>query len=170
MRKKLLVLFFTICITVSLIGCGNSKRNTAADNKNNIAEDKQPNQTKMDSSSKPSDNKPKETEPTSGESLENTEEEKTDAGELVDGMRAEFKEAMDSYEEFFDEYCAFMKKYKESGSAVSMLTDYTDYIKKYADAMDKLDKINDEELNSAELKYYTEVMGRINQKLLEVST
>jgi len=49
MGKKLLVLFFTVCITVSLIGCSNSEKNTAADNKDNIAEDKQPNHTKMDS-------------------------------------------------------------------------------------------------------------------------
>ncbi len=32
--------------------------------------------------------------------------------ELVDGMRPEFKAAMDSYEEFYDDYCELMKKYE----------------------------------------------------------
>lgn len=31
---------------------------------------------------------------------------------MVDGMRVSFKEAMDSYEKFFDEYVAFMKNIK----------------------------------------------------------
>ena len=34
--------------------------------------------------------------------------------DMVDGMHRDFKEAMDSYEEFFDEYVAFMKKYENS--------------------------------------------------------
>lgn len=89
-------------------------------------------------------------------------------GKLVDGMRPEFKEAMDSYEAFFDEYCDFMRKYSESSDVMAMLGDYADYMNKYVDAMQKLDEIGEEELNSAELKYYMEVMGRINQKLLKL--
>lgn len=89
--------------------------------------------------------------------------------ELVDGMRPEFKDAMDSYEVFFNEYCDFMKAYRESTDTVGMLAEYTDYMGKYVDAMEKLDKIGEEEMNNAELKYYTEVMGRINQKLLSIA-
>ncbi|MDE7061904.1 MAG: hypothetical protein K2O73_01500, partial [Lachnospiraceae bacterium] len=89
--------------------------------------------------------------------------------EYVGGMRVAFKEAMDSYEAFFDEYCEFMKKYSDATDPSGMLTDYLEYLEKYADAMEKLGKIGEEELNSAELKYYTEVMGRINQKLLDVT-
>lgn len=36
--------------------------------------------------------------------------------ELVDGMRPEFKEEMDNYEAFYDEYCDIMKKYVENPS------------------------------------------------------
>lgn len=89
--------------------------------------------------------------------------------EYVDGMRLTFKEAMDSYEVFFDEYCEFMEKYSDATDTSGMLTDYLEYMKKYADAMEKLGKIGEEDLNSEELKYYTEVMGRINQKLLDVA-
>ncbi len=100
---------------------------------------------------------------------EESAEKEENNGELVDGMRPEFKEAMDSYEAFFDEYCDFMKKYSESSDVTAMLGDYTDYMTKYADAMQKLGEIGEEELNNVELKYYTEVMGRINQKLIEVA-
>ncbi len=90
------------------------------------------------------------------------------SGGLVNGMRPEFKEAMDSYEEFFDEYCEFMKKYNSSSDPSSMIGDYLSFMSRYTETMAKLDAINDDELNYVELAYYTEVMARINQKLLEI--
>ena len=39
----------------------------------------------------------------------------------------------------------------------------------YADAMDKLQKMNSENLTIEEQKYYIEVMARIEKKLLEAS-
>ena len=99
-----------------------------------------------------------------------TEQSTEASSELVDGMRPEFKEAMDSYEEFFDEYCAFMKKYKDSNNAISLLGDYTNYMTKYVDMTEKMNEWNsDEEMTNEELKYYIEVTGRINQKLLDIS-
>ena len=41
-------------------------------------------------------------------------DENSDA-DLVDGMRPEFKEAMDSYEEFYEEYCEVSKGLKRTG-------------------------------------------------------
>ena len=76
---------------------------------------------------------------------------------------------MDSYEEFFNEYCEFMKKYTNSDDAASMLADYTDYMTKYTETMEKMDTINQDELSTAEVAYYTEVSARISQKLLEVA-
>lgn len=93
----------------------------------------------------------------------------TNSGELVNGMRPEFKEAMDSYEAFFDEYCAFMKKYNSSSNPSSMLSDYMSFMSRYTETMTKLNEISDDEMNNAELLYYTEVMARINQKLLEIT-
>lgn len=97
------------------------------------------------------------------------DDEKSAEAALIDGMRPEFKETMDSYEAFFDEYVAFMQKYTEdTSSALSMLGDYTKFMTQYADAMEKMDALGEEDLNDAELKYYIEVTGRINQKLLSV--
>lgn len=92
------------------------------------------------------------------------------SNELVNGMRPEFKEAMDSYEAFFDEYCAFMEKYIASdGSDVSLSLDYANYMSKYAEMMADFEAWEDEEMNDAETAYYIQVQTRINEKLLEVA-
>ena len=46
---------------------------------------------------------------------------------------------------------------------------YISFISRYAETMDKLDEIDDEEMNNGELLYYMEVMARINEKLLAIS-
>lgn len=113
----------------------------------------------------PSATENEDTQPTSDPST-STEE----TSELVDGMRPEFKEAMDSYEAFFDEYVAFMKKYAASdGSDLTLLTDYADYMSKYADMMADFEAWDSEDMNTAETAYYIEVQSRISQKLLEVA-
>ena len=106
-------------------------------------------------------------EPTEKETEPSTEP--TTKTNLVNGMRPEFKEAMASCEDFFDEYCKFMEKYSKNPSDLSLLTDYTDFMSKYSDYMKKLEAWEDEDMNDAELKYYTEVMLRIEKKLLEVA-
>ncbi|MCM1334515.1 MAG: hypothetical protein NC084_02075 [Bacteroides sp.] len=82
------------------------------------------------------------------------------------GIRPEFKEAMDSYEAFFDEYCKIMTAYAENPSDLSLMLQYLEYLEKYSEMADKLDEIGDDDLSEAELLYYTEVMSRINKKLL----
>ena len=85
-------------------------------------------------------------------------------------MRPEFKEAMDSYEAFFDEYVAFMEKYAASdGNDLSLLSDYASYMSKYADMMADLEAWDSADMNTAETAYYIEVQSRISQKLLEVA-
>lgn len=89
--------------------------------------------------------------------------------ELVDGMRPEFKEAMDSYEAFYDEYCDIIKKYSENPSDIKLLSNYTDMLAKAAEMTEKFDAWEDSDLNSVELTYYLDVSSRIAKKLLEVS-
>ncbi len=90
--------------------------------------------------------------------------------ETPEGLRSDFKEAMDSYEAFMDEYVEFMKKYKESdGSDLSLLADYADYMAKYADFIEDFELWEDEELSDEELAYYIKVQARVNEKLTEVA-
>ena len=86
-----------------------------------------------------------------------------------DGVRPEFKEAMDSYEKFFDEYIDFMDKYSKSDNPTGMFLDYVSYMTQFTETMEKMDAIGEEKLSAEELLYYTEVCSRINQKLLQVS-
>lgn len=84
-------------------------------------------------------------------------------------IRSDFKTAMDSYEKFFDEYAAIMKKYANNPTDTSILADYTKYMGKYAQMMSDFEKWESEDMNDSELAYYLEVQGRITKKLLEVS-
>lgn len=72
-------------------------------------------------------------------------------------------------EAFIDEYVAFMKKYSDNPSDVSLLADYTKYMSKYADMVEKFDKWESEDLNDAELAHYIDVQARVSKKLLEVA-
>ena len=99
----------------------------------------------------------------------NATETKPNDTDLVDGMRKDFKDAMDSYEAFMDEYVSFMKKYSDNPSDVGLLADYTKYMSKYADMVEKFDKWESEDLNDAELAYYIDVQARVSKKLLEVA-
>lgn len=85
------------------------------------------------------------------------------------GVNADFKATMDSYEEFFNDYVDFMKKYKNSTDITSMASDYADYMTKYSDMMQKLNDIKSEDLSTADLAYYNEVSARITKKLAEVA-
>lgn len=80
----------------------------------------------------------------------------------------DFKAAMDSYEAFFDEYIAFMKKYKDNPGDMTLLSELSEYMKKYSEYTSKMTSIKTDELSPADLAYYTEIHSRILKKLAEV--
>lgn len=100
-----------------------------------------------------------------------SEEPKETSTKLVNGMRPEFKEAMDSYEKFMTEYCDFMKKYADSnGNDLTLLADYAKYMSEYSKFVSDFEKWDsDESMNTAETAYYIDVQARVSKKLLEVS-
>lgn len=107
--------------------------------------------------------------PTNTETKTNTKEDNSLTNTTTTSkneIRAEFKEAMDSYEAFIDDYVTIMKKYKASnGTDTSILTDYSTYMSKYSELSQKIQKWSSESLNDAELSYYTEVLSRVSQKI-----
>ena len=147
--KKIASLILVLFIVCSLAACGTSN----IDNIPNISEKETAFATL-----------PEMTSPTEATHPAATEEVKEE-----NSVGAEFKAAMDSYEAFFDEYVAIMKKYKENPMDMSILADYASYMGQYADMMQKLEKWEGENLNAVELAYYVEVQARITQKLLEVA-
>ncbi len=85
------------------------------------------------------------------------------------GVSPEFKQYMDSCEAFFDEYLAFMASMDEAGDGFGVLLRYAEMMERYAEVMDSLDAIDEEELSTADEIYYLEVLSRINRKLLEAT-
>lgn len=85
-----------------------------------------------------------------------------------DGIRPEFKEAMDSYEAFFDKYVDFMNNYDSSD--VTLVAKYAEYLAQYADMMDKMDKMGDDAMNDAETSYFIKVQSNVLAKLATVKT
>lgn len=118
---------------------------------------------------KPSTDSNPSTQPTTEPSTEATTPAATEEKKDNNSIDSEFKSAMDSYEEFFDEYVAIMKKYKANPADLSILSDYAKYMGQYADMMQKFEQWENEDLNTAEAAYYVDVQARITQKLLEVA-
>ena len=109
------------------------------------------------------------TQPSTEPSAEATTPAATEEQKDNNSIDPDFKAAMDSYEKFFDEYVAIMKKYKANPTDISILSDYAKYMGQYADMMQKFEKWENEDLNTAEAAYYVDVQARITQKLLEVA-
>lgn len=63
---------------------------------------------------------------------------------------------MDSYEAFFDEYVAFMKKYNNASSedVLGMISDYNDYLRQCTETMEKIEAIDEDELSAEEALYF----------------
>lgn len=84
------------------------------------------------------------------------------------GIRPEFKEAMDSYEAFYNEYCDLLAEYTANPTDLTLLTKYAAMITK-AEEMDKKFAAWDEgDLTPEELKYYLDVTARVEKKLLDL--
>lgn len=111
-------------------------------------------------------------EPKSEENIDTEEPDDSESNNnsnTVDGMRKDFKNAMDSYEKFMNEYVDFMKKYTKNPADPSLLSDYTDYLSKYSKFVSDFEKWESDDMNTKEAAYYIEVQNRVNKKLLEIA-
>lgn len=98
----------------------------------------------------------------------NTEaDEPTQSGDGSDTIRSEFKEAMDSYEAFYTEYCEFMKEYSENPTDLTLLAKYSDMLVKAEEMNEAFEEWDEDELNSEELKYYLDVNNRVMKMLVD---
>lgn len=102
---------------------------------------------------------------TKSDETRSAENEKTD-DMLVNGMRKDFKEAMDSYEAFYDSYVEFMNSY-DSADLV-MLAKYGELLVQMEEMNKKFEQWENEDLNDAELAYYIDVQARVSKKLLDI--
>lgn len=81
----------------------------------------------------------------------------------------EFKETMDAYEAFYDEYIEFMNKYKSGEvDVIGMLNDYSEMLTKLDEWTKRMDAIDESTLTPADSAYYLLVTLRVEKKLLEI--
>lgn len=91
------------------------------------------------------------------------------ASESIDGMRPEFKEAMDAYEAFYEEYCEFMISYKENPTDTDLLLKYSELLTNVEEIEKAFEEWDEAEMNDVELKYYLDVTNRVMKMLVDVS-
>ena len=100
---------------------------------------------------------------------ESKDEDTTATTDQTSGVDPDLKAFLDSYEEFVDEYVVFMKKYMaDPTNAVSMLSEYSEIMGKYADFAEKVDQYDSKEMSTEDAKYYLEVTTRCSQKMLDI--
>lgn len=112
-------------------------------------------------------------EPVQEEVVEEQQEEAQVEEEVIveesNEVTPSFKEQMDAYEAFFDEYIALMESVQSDPTLVTS-TKYIEFLGKYMEYTQALDNINEAELTDADYLYYLEVNTRIQEKLLKASS
>lgn len=162
MKKKLLVIL-GLCFAVGLSGTACGSNSSARASEDTIIEesiDDSDNSEEVETEVEDTGDTSDDEAETDEQTEEETEAESTD----LEGIRPEFKEAMDSYESFMNEYCEFMSKLEESNYDSSLMDEYNDYVDKYADVMNSFSKIGTEEMSDEEAKYYSDVNLRMLEK------
>ena len=92
----------------------------------------------------------------------------TEAEDTNSESDTDFREMIDSYEAFMNEYVDFMKEYKNSDDTMGMLTEYTEIMAKYSDWVKKIGEVDQSSLSADDLAYFLEVTGRVTEKLASV--
>ncbi len=92
-----------------------------------------------------------------------------EAPAAADGIRPEFKAAMDSYEAFYTEYCDLLAQYKENPTDLGLLTKYGEMLAKVGEMDEAFDEWDEDELSSEELKYYLDVNNRVIKMMVDVA-
>lgn len=85
-----------------------------------------------------------------------------------EGMRPEFKEAMDGYETFFNEVYDLMNALMENPSDLSLLVSLQEKALMIPEMTEEFQAWSESEMSLEEAVYYMEVATRISKKLLEI--
>ena len=108
------------------------------------------------------------TEEDSDEDDEDDDEDDEDDGEIdVSLVDPELKAFLDSYEAYMDEYIDFMKKMADDPNDITVITEYADMMKKYAEFAQAVEAYDTDEMSEIDSLYYIEVMTRVSAKLME---
>ena len=86
------------------------------------------------------------------------------------GIRPEFKEAIDSYVAFFQEYYDFMVAYAENPTDLELIGKLADMMEKSTTMSQEFEQLDQSEMSTEELAYYLDALNQIQQLLLDASS
>lgn len=92
-------------------------------------------------------------------------EPKPESSSSASTVTPEFKEKLDGYEEFFNEYIKFLTAYNKASDRTEMVSQLADYDARREDVTSKLNSIDKSTLSKADALYYEDVTYRISKKL-----
>ena len=150
--KKIILSALSVLLLCAVCGCASQSRGEytpRGETARNKSVEKEPVQ------ETPAKEEPAKEEPAKEEPVSN----------LVNGMRPEFVEAMDSYEAFYDSYIEVLRKYQNDPTNLTVISEYMNMLGKLDDMEKKFDAWDDGTMNDAETAYYLQVSNRILQKL-----
>ena len=90
----------------------------------------------------------------------------TPANGKTEQIRPEFKAKMDQYEKFINEYVTFVDRLIASdGKDINLLKEYSDYMNKMMEFTEEIKKIDDMQLNQAEIDYFLKLDKELTDKV-----
>ncbi len=90
-------------------------------------------------------------------------------GNSTGGLDPDLKAFLDSYEDFVDDYIAFMKKYENSDDINAMFSDYLKMLDDMAEYDKALEQYDKDKMSKADYDYYIEVTTRCSAKLMKAA-
>lgn len=109
-----------------------------------------------------------ESEPSTFPEVETVETEPTASLEEEPEETVEWRQFLQEYEAWVDDYISIVKKYKENPTDMTILTDYMEMLSDLTQWSQKADKIQGSILDTSEALEYSKEMLRIAGKLAEV--
>lgn len=164
--KKQISLLFAIVLLVSLCACGTKGADSAP---TGVADAAASRAASADAAQpKESEAPPEpEVEPTEAPALPQAAGIGNEA-EASSAIRPEFKNAMDSYEAFYTDYCAMLEKYMQNPTDLTLLAQYSQLMSQAVEMDEAFNAWNSADLNNEELKYYLDVNNRVLKLLADM--
>ncbi len=103
------------------------------------------------------------------EPVQETAETAPAAEETAEEIDAQFKENVDTCEQFLTAYAALLKKISDGDTSAETMETYSQALENYTKVSEWLNSVDRDKLNAAEAAYYNDAMVRMAGKLTEIA-
>ena len=95
-----------------------------------------------------------------------TDSNEADNNQTDNNENVEFREWVDSYEEFMNRYVEFMENYDSSDA--SAVLEYTELVSKYSEFIEATGNLNEDDYSVSDWAYYTAAQARVLDRLSKI--